>query len=175
MLRLLILLALASNTACNTVPFVDPNSSQNYPTVETTMLSTAKASIRQVILIAREEHWPSELVSPPDIGFASVFLRIENPQNENATLTIRSIKIQNASDGTLQAFSQEPAQEILLGPLENGEIVFHLKNRTGYSGQDQVKAVVTYQIGERISTIESEPVEVEQQLITGSTSPKMPR
>ena len=101
-----------------------------------------------------------------DIGFASVFLRIENTKEENTILTIKNVEIRNASDGTVQAFSRPPQEihsipeEIRLTPLANAEIGFHFTNKTGYLGQDKVRAIVTYQIGEQVSVVMSDPVEV---------------
>ena len=117
-----------------------------------------------ITLKAREEKRssPGELPNPQrNIGFATVFLRLENGQEEDATVKIKSVEIGNAADGTLQPFIQSP-QEIYLKPLENSKISFDLTNKTGYVGQDKVKAVVTYQIGEQIKVIESEPVEVDR-------------
>ncbi len=128
--------------------------------------SIASRSVRVKILtiLAREERrLPSGATPDPnrDIGFASVFLRIENTKEENATVIVKNIEIRNRSDGGLQMASQFP-QTIYLKPLENSENVFHLTNKTGYLGKDRVKALVTYQIGERVYILESDPVEVER-------------
>ncbi|KYC38654.1 hypothetical protein WA1_36375 [Scytonema hofmannii PCC 7110] len=120
--------------------------------------------ITQVTLLAREEKTPP-VGHPPtlnrDIGFASVFLRLENLQEANSQITIQNIKIVNVSHGRSQNFSYSP-QKITLRPLENSEQAFHLKNKTGYVGTGKVKAVVTYQIGERVNAMTSAPVEVER-------------
>lgn len=76
-------------------------------------------------------------------------------------MRVNRVEIRNVSDDTLQPFSQPP-QEIYLKPLENSKISFDLTNKTGYIGRDRVKAVVTYQIGDRLNVIESEPVEVDR-------------
>jgi len=115
-------------------------------------------------LLATEEIRPPLGVKPDptrDIGFASVFLSLENHQETNQTITIQNIEIRNVSDNQLQDFSFE-SKEIELKPLENSVIDIHLTNKTGYLGQDQVKAIVTYQIGDQVYTIESEFVEVDR-------------
>ncbi|WP_408019904.1 hypothetical protein [Scytonema tolypothrichoides] len=120
--------------------------------------------ITQVNLLAREEkRLPVGQQPTPnrDIGFASVFLRLENPQEANYQITIQKIKIVNVSNGQSQNFSYSP-QKITMRPLENSEQAFHLKNKTGYVGTDKVKAVVIYQIGEQVNTMTSAPVKVER-------------
>ncbi|GET41149.1 hypothetical protein [Microseira wollei] len=169
MVRLLLLLALAICTACNAAPLAEANHLQVSPVAETTMHSPTDISIRSVTLLAREDRMPPKGVRPQpnrDIGFASVFLRIENLRREDTTLTIRNVEIRNVSDNTLQVFSRPPQEihsipeEIRLTPLANAEIGFHFTNKTGYVGQDRVRAVVTYQIGEQVSVVMSDPVEV---------------
>lgn len=169
MVRLLLLLVLAITTACTVTPFGKANHLTESSVVKNTMYSPADISIKSVSLLAREERIPPKGISPKpdrDIGFASVFLRIENQLREDVTLIIHNIEIRNVADNKIQRFSR-PAQEIhsipeaiRLTPLANAEISFHFINKTGYAGQDKVKAVVTYQIGDRLSVIESEPVEV---------------
>ncbi|MDJ0690784.1 MAG: hypothetical protein QNJ41_20035 [Xenococcaceae cyanobacterium MO_188.B32] len=135
------------------------------------MNSKTAISIQSITLMAREEWMAPEAVPAhikPDVGFAVVFIRLENLREEDATLTITNIEIRNADDSKLQPFSQSP-QEIRLKPLESSEISFDLTNKTGYSGEGKVKAVVTYQIGEQVNVIESEPVEVKKLFIVGST------
>ncbi|HEY9632538.1 MAG TPA: hypothetical protein V6D14_03975 [Coleofasciculaceae cyanobacterium] len=130
--------------------------------VSPSSMNTQTLQIKSITLQAREEkRLPTGQATTPsrDIGFASVFVRLENPKEKDVNLIIKSIKIQNVSDGSLQMTSPSP-QEILLRPLENAENVFHLKNKTGYSGQGQVKAIVTYQLGDQVAVIESSPVEV---------------
>jgi hypothetical protein len=159
---LFLLLALAAIAAFRTASFAEANHWQISPVIETAMSDQTVVSIKSIRLLVREER-----ISPPgippqanrDIGFASVFIHLENHCEENVTFVIQKIEIRNVSDGRLQAFSQPP-QEIQLKPLEISEVVFHLTNKTGYSGQDKVKAIVTYQIGDRVNVIESEPVEV---------------
>jgi hypothetical protein len=159
-ISMILILAILS-TACSFSPSIA--SSQKVPsTVEKKMTSETDNFIKNVTLIAREEKRPPlGIPQNPnrDIGFASIFLRIENPTEENANILIINIEIRNAFDERLQSFSQSP-QEISLKPLENSEMVFNLTNKTGYSGQEKVKAVVTYQVGKKVNLIESEAVEV---------------
>lgn len=170
MVRLLLLLALGTIAACSNSPFRYVNHLPKDPVVETIMQSSTDVDIRSITLLAREERMPPKGIRPQpdrDIGFASVFLRIENRRaEEDATLIIRNIEIRNVADNTIQVFSRPPQEihpipeEIRLTPLANAEISFHFTNKTGYVGEDKVKAVVTYQIGDRIAVMESEPVEV---------------
>ncbi|HEY9667091.1 MAG TPA: hypothetical protein V6C91_09810 [Coleofasciculaceae cyanobacterium] len=131
---------------------------------ETVISSTANISLKNITLQAREEKTPPDGVpNQPnrDIGFASVFLRLENAKEEDVSLTIQRIEIRNIADGNIQLSDSSP-QQIGLRPLENSEVVFHLTNKTGYSQHNSVKAVITYTIGERLQVIESTPVEVER-------------
>ncbi len=120
--------------------------------------------IQKVTLLAREQK-NSPTGQPPtpnrDIGFASVFFRLSNPVEKDSKLTILSIKIVNVEDQQLQDF-EDSQKEITLRPLQNSEIPFYLTNKTGYLGNDKVKAVITYQIGNQITFVESEPVTVER-------------
>lgn len=162
MVRMFLLLALATSAACIPILFAPAYSMQVHSTIQTTMPSIRNVAIRSITLQAREEIQPPVGIPPRpnrDIGFATVFLRVENPKQEDATLIVKSVEIRNVSDGARQDFSQ-PAQAINLRPLENSELAFHLTNKTGYSGQDRVKAVVTYEVGEQLLVIESDPVEV---------------
>lgn len=127
-------------------------------------MSSTNVSIKILTLLAREERKPPVGVSPAanrDIGFASVFLRLENTNKEDATLIVKTIQIQNIADNSIQMASKSP-QSIHLKPLENLENAFHLTNKTGYSGQDKVKAVIIYQLGDQVQVIESIPVKVKR-------------
>jgi hypothetical protein len=122
-------------------------------------------SIKSVKLQAREDQHGFRTGQPSkrdrDIGFADVFLWLENPQEVNTRLVIQRIEIRDALTGKVHLASTRP-QEILLGPLENSVNDFHLTNKSGYSGGGKVKAVVIYQIGDRVTLIESSPVEVDR-------------
>ncbi len=120
--------------------------------------------VKSVTLISREQKTPPlGIAQKPnrDIGLAAVFLRLENQLLDNVTVSIKSIEIRNVADNKLQNFHLSP-QKIQLKPLENSEVVFHLKNQTGYFNHQQVKAVVTYQINEQATVIESPGVEIER-------------
>ncbi|WP_204106579.1 MULTISPECIES: hypothetical protein [Spirulina sp. CCY15215] len=115
-------------------------------------------------LIAKEEVNPPEGgISTPnrDIGFISVFLNLENHLENSQIIGIENIKIFNESDEGLQSFRFEPTS-VNLNPLEHSQLVFHLTNKTGFSGQDWVKAVVIYQVGEQSYGTKSEFVEVKK-------------
>lgn len=121
--------------------------------------------VKSVTLLAREEKLPPLGVPQQpnrDIGFASVFIRLENPQAKNAIFLLKKVEICNASTGKIIMISQQP-QEIRLHPLENSENTFHVKNKTGYGETNKVKAVITYEVNSQTHTIESAPVEVERQ------------
>lgn len=127
-------------------------------------MTSPKLEVKNVTLLAREEKSPPPGKAPTSnraIGLASVFIRLENTQEKDINLIIKSIQIQSVADGSVQVASQSP-QEVRLRPLENSENVFHLTNKTGYSGQGQVKAVITYQLEDQVAVIESSPVEVKR-------------
>lgn len=120
--------------------------------------------IKSVTLQARDEgSLPIGVTPDPnrDIGFATVFMHLENHTEANVKLTIEHIEIRNTSNGEVQLKMFSP-QTIVLHPLEYSEEVFQLTNKTGYSSHNRVKAVINYQVGEQVSTIESAPVEVER-------------
>lgn len=127
-------------------------------------MSSKNVKIKSITLLARQETSPPlgiPSASNRDMGFASVFLRLENSSEQNTKLIIQKIEIRNASDEKVQKFSQQ-RQEIHLHPLENSENAFHLTNKTGYVGHDRVKAVITYKVGFQVSVIESDPVNVKR-------------
>ena len=147
-------------TACTLLPM--PVNSQPPPQIESKTFH--ENVMLKVSLLSRENKLPPVGIpnqSNRDIGFATVFLSLENHQEKNQTVTIKNIEIRNASDLQLQSFSFETRQ-IELKPLENSVIDIHLANKIGYVGEDPVKAIVTYQIGSQVNVIESEAVEVEQ-------------
>jgi len=164
MIEILVILALTKNITYSPAFFLQTNDLPLFSVVETIMLSTKDIFIKNVTLLAREAKTPPDGVPPQlnrDIGFATVFISLENKYQKDIKVRVNRVEIRNASDDTLQPFSQLP-QEIYLKPLENSKISFDLTNKTGYVGQDRVKAVVTYQIGDRLNIMESEPVEVDR-------------
>ena len=162
LVNILVLLMLVESTNACEFGSTDAN---NQPSSSSVPIMTNTASlVKKVTLIAREQILPP-LGVPVDpqrnIGFASVFLRLENPQPTPITVTVTKVEIRSLSDNQLQGFQQLP-QEIKLKPLENSEIVFNLTNKHGYIGKHQVKAVVTYQVANDSSIIESKPVQISQ-------------
>lgn len=160
LLRFVILLGLVETiTACGVLSTYADAQSDSLPALT---MNSNRSLVKKVTLIAREENLPP-LGVPIDpqrnIGFASVFLRLENPQLTSVTVTVTKVEIHSLSSGKLQNFQHSP-QEIQLKPLENSEVVLQLTNKSGYIGSDQVKAIVTYKIAQETSIIESEPVEV---------------
>lgn len=126
------------------------------------MPRTNNIVIKNLTLMAREEKLPP-LGQPPkpnrDIGFADVFLTVENTKEAKTTLVIEKIQIQDAINGSLQLVSQNP-EAIHLNPLENSVNDFHLTNKTGYATKGQVKAIVTYRINDQVQVIQSAAVDV---------------
>jgi hypothetical protein len=160
LVNILALLILAeSTTACEVTSTYANNQRSSEPKP---IMTNNTSLVKKVTLIAREQNRPP-LGVPVDpqrnIGFASVFVRLENPQANPITVTITNVEIRNLADGKLQNFKQPP-QKINLKPLENSEVVFQLANKTGYIGKDKVKVVVIYKIGKKTSIIESESVEI---------------
>ena len=160
LLRFVILLGLVETiTACGVLSTYADAQSDYLPALT---MNSNSSLVKKVTLIAREENLPP-LGVPIDpqrnIGFASVFLRLENPQLTSVTVTVTKVEIRSLSSGKLQNFQHSP-QEIQLKPLENSELVLQLTNKSGYIGSDQVKAIVTYKIAQETNIIESEPVEV---------------
>ena len=160
LLRFVILLGLVETiTACGVLSTYADAQSDYLPALT---MNSNSSLVKKVTLIAREENLPP-LGVPIDpqrnIGFASVFLRLENPQLTSVTVRVTKVEIRNLSNEELQIFQHSP-QEIQLKPLENSEVVLQLTNKSGYIGRDQVKAIVTYKIAEETSIIESKAVEV---------------
>ncbi|MCW5315185.1 hypothetical protein GTQ43_15615 [Nostoc sp. KVJ3] len=157
---LVVLLMLVDVTsACETSLTYTNNQSHSSPKL---VMTNNTSLVKKVTLIARKENLPP-LGVPVDpqrnIGFASVIIQLENPQETTVTVNLTKVEIRNSSDGQLQDFQQTP-QEIKLKPLENSELAFQLTNKTGYVGKDKVKAIITYQIEGQSSIMESEAVEV---------------
>ncbi|PZV11510.1 MAG: hypothetical protein DCF22_14390 [Leptolyngbya sp.] len=128
------------------------------------MTTKTGALIKSISLMAREERSLPSGLKPTrdrDIGFATVFVELENTQETDTKVMIQSIQIRNVITGAIQLESQK-TQAIHLHPLEISANQFQLTNKSGYSRFGKVKAVITYQIDNQKSTIESAPVEVEQ-------------
>ena len=162
-MRLLTLLAITTSLiSCSNQLLV--NSALNSAMSDNTMTTKTGILIKSISLMAREERsLPSGLkpTSDRDIGFAAVFVELENTQETDTQVVIQSVQIRNTITGGIQLESQKP-QSIHLHPLEISANQFQLMNKLGYSRLGKVKAIITYQIGNQKSTIESAPVEVEQ-------------
>lgn len=163
MIRVLILSLIASSTsACKQAFFA------HYPQIdlefEQSVSSKTTLSVSNITLRAREEKLlpPGATPNPNrDIGFASVFLRLENLNLEKAKLIVKKIEIRNTFNHQVQMVDLSP-QEIHLRPLENREESFEITNKTGYFKYGQVKALITYQTGDIEEVIESKPVAIER-------------
>ncbi|MGI0486936.1 hypothetical protein ACN4EK_15965 [Pantanalinema rosaneae CENA516] len=122
-----------------------------------------------VTLQAREERrapiglatTPASRQPPVDryLGFANVFLTLTNPEPRDTTIVIRRIEIRNVKTEAVYLTTPSPTV-IRLRPLENSVNDVHLINKTGFPGQDPVKAVVYYEVEQRPGVIESQPVAV---------------
>lgn len=129
-----------------------------------TFFSGNTVEVTKLTLIAREELGspPGQRFSPDrNIGFATVFLQANNKSLVEAELTILSVEIQDVDNGSLQMKVDTP-EIIRFHALENLVKYFHLTNKSGYSTQNLVKAVVFYQVNGQELVIESEPVEIER-------------
>lgn len=141
-------------------------SQSNYPPLPTLspMSLTSNVIIKQVTLQVREEKFSPDGVAPNgdrEVGFADVFLSIENLQHEQISLVVKQIQLLNAATNQIQLTTQRPT-EIHLNPLESSINDFHLANKTGFQTSKSVKALVTYQVGNQTQTIESKAVEVQR-------------
>jgi hypothetical protein len=128
------------------------------------MSSTQEIIAKTVKLISREEkNSPIGKTSKPgrDIGFASIFLSLENQSITDANFFIQSLEIRSISDNSLEKF-QFSCQTVKLKPLENSTVAFYLTNKIGYSSSGKVKAVIKYQVGSQIQFIESIPVDIDK-------------
>ena len=154
------LLVVPGSTNICAIPSTNAQSQTHSASKHTTTMKNNNSLIKKVTLIARQENLPP-LGIPHEpqrnIGLASVFILLENPQTNSVTVKISKVEIRNLLDGKLQNF-QSHYKEIELKPLENSEILVELTNKSGYTGHDRVKAVVTYHIENQSKTIESEAV-----------------
>jgi hypothetical protein len=109
------------------------------------MFTTTGITLKPVTLQAREEH-RRPIGQPPianrDIGFADIFLQLENHQAVQTTVVIAKIKIQAVATGRVYMATTTPAT-LNLGPLEYSAQDFHLTNKTGVAGTGAVQAIVT--------------------------------
>jgi hypothetical protein len=114
--------------------------------------------VHQVILLAREELYPPSGTLPQrdrPIGFASVFLSLENPELEDVVIVLEAIEVRSLGNER-QSFEFSPT-EIRLRPLERSELVFHLSNSVGYTRHEPMQAIATYRVGDRTYQCVSAP------------------
>lgn len=146
--------------------------------LETTMMMSTRRptippSIHAITLIAEEETLAplgSSATTHRPIGFASVFLSIENPVEAEYHLIIKSLRVVDTLTGEVLLHQATP-QSITLMPLENPTLDVHLTNQTGYGEAHHVKAIARYQVLDVVSdtastitsVIESEIVTVKKQ------------
>jgi hypothetical protein len=121
-------------------------------------------SIKPMTVQVREEK-RLPIGQPPtanrDIGFAAVFLQVENQQQTDATIVIEQIQIVDAVNGQIYMTTHQP-KTIPLKPLEYAASDFHLTNKTGLGAPQGVQAIVTYHIAGQRHTIVSPVVAIER-------------
>lgn len=164
MFQNLLFLFVTTTLMASCQPQIFPENTKTRVSESKLMSSSANILITSINLQAREEKSLPPGATPHlnrDIGFASVFVNLENLREVDTTLIINNIEIRNLADNQLQIARSMP-DEIVLKPLEKSEQVFHLTNKTGYSQNDRVKAIITYQIGARKEVIESESTKIER-------------
>ncbi|MGF1495267.1 MAG: hypothetical protein ACFB8W_00365 [Elainellaceae cyanobacterium] len=172
------LLLLGSAIACTSQSFVSKPASEDPPpempaapppTSPSTLISIMSPVIHppansphisQVSLIAREEPLPPLGVETPTdypVGYADIFLTIENPRNQEAQIVLQQVTL--LSDrGQVLPFTEENhnlPRAIPLGPMENAIIDLHRSSLTGYSQTATVRAIVTYEVDGVTYRIES--------------------
>jgi hypothetical protein len=118
------------------------------PPAPTTMQTTNGIQFKPIILQAREEQ-RLPIGQPPtadrDIGFADIFLHLENQQELDQSIVIEQVQIVDAKNGHVYMSTQAP-QTIRLRPLEYVAQDIHLTNKVGFTGKAGVQAIVTYKI-----------------------------
>lgn len=146
--------------ACAAIACTSPHSQSSPP--PPAMPSPTPASIQTVTLIAQQETLPP-LGTPPQsdrpIGFASIFLTLENPSDRTQSLELLNIEVIAVDNGKTQLRS-DAAQTIKLMPLENAVLDIQLNNREGYGTEGEVKAIATYRINDTIHIVESPTVKI---------------
>ncbi len=162
-LSLLVLVLSAIAYCYNAIAHLFPLSQVPLPmTPATRATHSDNLMIKQVTLQAREEKHAPVGISPTrdrDIGFADIFVKLENPEMIDISLTIQRVEIQDSHTSQVYLAMQNPKQ-IHLRPMEFAVSALHLKNKAGYPGHSPVKAVVIYQLQGVEQVIESSPVEI---------------
>lgn len=120
------------------------------------------ALIQTATLIAQQEQLPPLGTQPEanrPIGFASIFLTLENPSDRPQTLELLKVEVIAVENDSIQ-LSTDQAQTHRLMPLENAVLDIQLNNQSGYQTRGAVKAIATYRIGNQTHRIESLAVEI---------------
>lgn len=129
----------------------------------TPMSFTTDVIVKQITLQVREEKFSPDGAAPKadrDVGFADVFLSVENLKQEQVNIVVKQIQILDAATNRVQLTTHHPIK-VQLHSLESSVNDFHLTNKTGFKGVKTLKAVVIYQVGDRTQTVESEVVAAE--------------
>jgi hypothetical protein len=124
--------------------------------------STGGITVKKIRLVAREHQSPPvgiPIEADRNIGFADVFLTIENEREEAADVMIKKIRIEDMENREIP-IEDDVQQQIAFNPLEHSVNDFHLTNKFGYREKARVKAVVTYQVNRQSYTMESDVMEV---------------
>jgi hypothetical protein len=118
-----------------------------------------------VSLAAMEDTLPPLGIPPqpqPDVGFATVVVRLANQQETHQSVTLQSLEIRSEPEQQLEPFAFTP-QRIGLKPLEHAVLDIHLRKPALFLAKDRVKAIVRYQIGPGpVLTVASEAVTIER-------------
>jgi len=161
MLRLLILLILVTSmVACNHKMFAQ--SSMRSTGDSSMTITTTGINIRKVDLIAREERSLPPGTRPSRdraIGFASVFIELENTTSHWVPVTIERIQVRNLFGVQL---ATETPQTLNLQPLEIHAHHEQLTNKTGFVGFGPVRATVTLKVNGETQVVESNAIAVQR-------------
>jgi hypothetical protein len=139
-------------------------STPNPPNPPNPMLTATGITLQPVTLQAREEQQSSSGQPPKadrDIGFADVFWQLENQRETEQTVVIEQIQIQDAATGRVYMTTTAP-QTIRLRPLESVAQDFHLTNKTGFSGQGAIQAIVRVKIAGQSTVLTSSAIRVDR-------------
>jgi hypothetical protein len=124
--------------------------------------ATDGITVKEIRLVAREHRSPPvgvPIEAHRNIGFADVFLTIENDREEAGDVMIEKIRIEDMENREIP-IEDDVQQQIAFNPLEHSVNDFHLTNKFGYREKARVKAVVTYQVNRQSYTMESDVMEV---------------
>ena len=162
MLKLLSLLGFLSLLIACSSHFIATSSSA-MPSTQT-MFTANGITLKPITLQAREEKNPpvgQPLSTDRNIGFADIFLQLENHREVPAVVLIEKIQIQAVTTGRVYMALTAP-QTIHLRPLEYSAQDFHLTNKTGFAGQGAIQAIVTLNIADQSITLTSPALSVDR-------------